>query len=129
MTARVALARVTGSDVLGPSVIRLVLAGVVLMLRQGLLVRELSAAFIPCELTILAVTAAYWTGISVGYAISNTVSDRWAGRLAIVGLGLQAALCVVRLWPMAGLSLGSSARSWAVWWPLGTNDGGWARRF
>ena len=96
------------------AVLVLFLTGLVLMVLQGLVIRELSAALISCEVTILVVTVGYWSGVSIGYALSRRVAP--AGRTALAGtaLLLQYGLLVVRLWPLAGLWVGLRG-----WWALG----------
>ena len=91
------------------------LAGFVLMLLQSVLVRELSAALISCEVTILIVIAAYWTGLSIGYGISSRLSSRAMAALSVAAFGLQMGLAVVRLWPLAGLALGLRG-GWILAW-------------
>ena len=54
----------------------LFLAGLVLMMLQSVMIRELSCALVSCEVTILVVTAAYWSGISVGYALAGKIPYR-----------------------------------------------------
>lgn len=78
-----------------------------------LLIRELSASLVPCELTILVVTAAFWSGVSLGYWLSDRLTERHIGWTALAALAPQLALCVVRLWPLDGLRLGFRG-----WWVL-----------
>lgn len=97
------------------AVVLLWLTGLVLMLLQGLLIRELSAAFISCEVTILVVTLGYWSGMALGYALAGRLAPAHRTGLAALTLLMQYALIVVRLWPMVGLWLGLRGW-WAMSW-------------
>jgi spermidine synthase len=91
------------------------LAGLVLMLLQALLIRELSASLVACELTILVVAAGFWSGMSLGYAVSPRISARALPVLAVASGVAQLLLCVVRLWPLAGLRLGFNGWGILAW--------------
>lgn len=95
-----------------PDTARLFLAGYVLMVLQLLLIRELSSALLSCELTMLLIIAAYWSGMALGYSLSRRLSWNHLDGIVFVTFLFHASLSVVRLWPLAGIAWG--LRGWAL---------------
>ncbi|MDH5756763.1 MAG: hypothetical protein OEZ55_08865 [Nitrospinota bacterium] len=62
----------------------LFLAGICLMLLQFFMIREISAILRGTEIVILLVTIAYFSGYSVGYALSGSFSQTGLRLLAVV---------------------------------------------
>src|SRR5947209_11981533 len=70
----------------------LALGGCNLVLIQWIMVRELTALLMGTELVALFVTASAFAGYSVGYLLSNRLSDRAIRLFAVITLPLHLVL-------------------------------------